>query len=158
MIGLRPAEPGDLAALLPLVQALARHHGDEPLVTATSLFRDLFTEPRWMQGLVAEMDGQLIGYAALLPLARLHLGQRGMALHHLFVAEGARGKGVGTALLGEVLTHAKALGCSYLTVGTHPDNKAAQDYYQKQGFFASPPAPDRFAFDLSGWTAPTSAR
>lgn len=153
----RPAEPADLAALLPLVEALARHHGDQPQVTAASLFRDLFTEPRWLHGFVAETQDQVIGYASLLPLARLHLGQRGMDLHHLYVAKPARGVGVGTQLVQAVQAYAKGLGCSYLTVGTQSGNRAAQVYYQKRGFFSSPPVPDRFAFDLSAWM-PTSAR
>ena len=153
----RAVEPADLAALLPLVEALARHHGDQPLVTAASLFRDLFTDPRWLHGFVAEAEGQVIGYASLLPLARVHLGQRGMDLHHLYVAQAARGGGVGTQLVQAVQAYAKGLGCSYLTVGTQNGNRAAQEYYRKRGFFASPPAPDRFAFDLSGCVA-TSAR
>ena len=153
----RRAEPADLSALLPLIEALARHHGDQPHLTAASLFRDLFTEPRWLHGFVAQTQGTIIGYASLLPLARLHLGQRGMDLHHLFVAEPARGGGVGTQLVQAAQTYAKGLGCSYLTVGTQSGNRAAQDFYQRRGFFASPPAPDRFAFDLSVWT-PSNAR
>ena len=156
-MSVRPAEPADLAALLPLVEELARHHGDQPQVTAASLFRDLFTEPRWIHGFVAESQSQVIGYACLLPLARLHLGQRGMDLHHLYVAQQARGGGVGTQLVQAAQAYAKGLGCSYLTVGTQSGNRAAQAYYQKRGFFASPPAPDRFAFDLGAWT-PTNAR
>jgi GNAT superfamily N-acetyltransferase len=148
---IRAAEPSDLAEILPLVDGLAQHHGDVPSVTAASLFRDLFTDPRWLHGLVAERQGKILGYAALLPLARLHHGQRGMDLHHLFVAPHHRGGGTGTALLQAALSFAKGLDCSYMTLSTHPKNAKAKAYYLAQGFFASPPAPDRFAFDLSVW-------
>lgn len=153
----RRAEPADISALLPLVTGLAHHHGDIAEVTAASLFRDLFTDPVWLHAFVAEDNLTIVGYAALLPLARLHLGQRGMDLHHLFVAPTARGRGIGTELLGVVLAYAKGAGCSYLTVGTQAENRAAQVFYGKKGFFRSPPAPDRFAFDLSTWTAPKTA-
>lgn len=148
-VAIRAAVPGDIAGILPLIEALARHHGDTPRVTAASLFRDLFGQPVWMQALVAQRDDEILGYCTLLPLARLHLGQRGMDLHHLFVRADARGAGVGRALTGAALDLARALGCSYLTVSTHPDNQAAKAYYLGSGFFPAPPAPDRFAFDLS---------
>lgn len=146
---IRAAVPGDIAAILPLIEGLARHHGDIPLVTAASLFRDLFGQPVWMQALVAQRQDEILGYCALLPLARLHLGQRGMDLHHLYVRADARGAGIGRALTGAALDLARGQGCSYLTVSTHPDNQAAKAYYLAAGFFAAPPAPDRFAFDLS---------
>lgn len=147
---IRALTPGDLAALLPLVEALARHHGDDARANVGTLFRDFFGTPPWLQGQVATDQGLLVGYAALLPKARLHLGERGMDLHHLFVHPEARGKGLGRALLDAALAHARAQGCAYLTVTAHPANDAAKRFYAAMGFHAAPPAPDRFAIDLSG--------
>ena len=147
---IRPAVPGDIAALLPLVQGLAAHHADTLQANAATLFRDLFGTPPWMQALVADEIGTLAGYAALLPLARLQRGERGMDLHHLFVAEPFRGQGLGRALVQAALTHAKALDCCYLTVSAHAENAAARAYYPKLGFHAAPHAGVRFAYDLSG--------
>jgi GNAT superfamily N-acetyltransferase len=96
--------------------------------------RDFFGEPPWFHGLVAEAGGALIGYAALLPLARLGYGERGMDLHHLFVVEAARRSGIGTALLQAAEGLARDFGCSYLIIGTHPGNWAAQEYYQRLGY------------------------
>lgn len=149
MITVRPVTEGDLPALLGLVTALAHHHGDTPLATIETLWRDFLGDPRWMHGLVAEVGGEVVGYAALLPLARLHLGQRGMDLHHLFVAEGHRNHGIGRALVQAALDHARGLSCDYLTVTAHPANREAQAFYPKLGFFPSPRAGVRFAFDLS---------
>jgi len=145
---IRTALPADLPQLLALVQDLARHHGDTPLASIDSLTRDLFGPQPWAQGLVAD-EGGLIGYALMLPLMRAHLGQRGMDVHHLFVADAARGNGLGTALLRAARAHALAQGCVYLTVSTTEDNAEARDFYIHHGFAPAPPSPWRFAMDLS---------
>lgn len=131
---IRRAEVADLAGLLAIVQALTRHHADEPRVTLDTLARDVFGAVTWFQVLVAEAAGALVGYAALLPLARLGYGERGMDLHHLFVAEAARRGGVGSALLRAAEEMAESLGCTYLIIGTHPGNGPAQEYYQRRGY------------------------
>ncbi len=146
---IRPITPADLPQLLDLVHALARHHGDAPQASDESLTRDLFGPMPWAQGLVADEDGSLHAYALMLPLMRAHLGQRGMDLHHLFVAELARGSGLGTALMRAVREHVLAQGCVYLTVSTTEDNAEARDFYIHHGFSAAPPSPWRFAMDLS---------
>lgn len=145
---IRAAQPADIPALLALVQDLARHHGDTPMASADSLRRDLFGPVPWAQGLVA-VQGGVIGYALLLPLMRAHLGQRGMDLHHIFVAAQARGRGVGTALLAAARDVALAQGCVYLTVSTTEDNTKARGFYTSHGFHPAPPSPWRFALDLS---------
>ncbi len=139
----------DLPQVLDLVQALARHHGDTPKASLYSMSRDLFGRLPWAQGLVADEDGVLQAYALLIPLMRAHLGQRGMDLHHLFVAEPARGAGLGTAMIRAVRAHVLAQGCEYLTVSTQEANAEARDFYIHHGFTPAPPSPWRFAMDLS---------
>ncbi|MEO6298492.1 MAG: GNAT family N-acetyltransferase [Paracoccaceae bacterium] len=131
---IRRADAGDLAELLALVQALTLHHGDEPMVTLDSLARDFFGTEPWYRVLVAEAAGRVVGYAALLPRARLGFGQRGLDLHHLFVAESQRGRGIGAALVAAAVDWARELGCDYMIVGTHADNPRAQAYYPRLGF------------------------
>ena len=135
---IRGPGPEDAAGLLVMVEGLTRHHGDVPRLTLDSLQRDLFGALPWFQVLVAEDEGALVGYAALLPLARLGYGARGMDLHHLFVAEGHRGRGVGTAVVAACEALARGLACSYLIIGTHPDNRAAQVWYQGLGYAPIP--------------------
>lgn len=144
---IKRAEPRDLAGLLPLVEGLARHHGDVPRLTAETLAGDLFGPVPWFHALVAEEEG-LVGYAALLPLARLQHGERGLDLHHLYVDVAARGKGIGKALLTACEEMARAMGCSYLIIGTHADNLAAQEFYQAQGYAPIPNPARRFLKNL----------
>lgn len=148
MLTLRPVRRADLPALLSMVQALARHHGDDPRATVDTLARDLFGRDRWVRGLVACNGPVLLGYALLMPLLRAHYGQRGMDLHHLFVVDHARGRGVGRALIAAAHATARSAGASYLSVGTHPDNLFAAKVYLACGFAPVPIAGLRFTLGV----------
>lgn len=143
-VTVRKVAPQDLAVLLTMVEALTRHHEDVPRLTAESLARDVLGAAPWFQVLVAEADGQLAGYAAALPLARLGYGERGLDLHHLFVAEALRGRGIGSALVRACEDLARGLGCGYVIIGTHPGNYAAQACYQSLGYAQMPNTAVRF--------------
>jgi GNAT superfamily N-acetyltransferase len=130
MTQIRPIIEKDIPDVLRMIHALAAHHGDTGVVTKDELRRDALGPSPWVRVLVAEG----LGYAALCPLAQLQFGVRGMDLHHIFVVESARGRGVGRALIDAAIACAKAEGARYLTVGTHPDNLAAQDIYRSAGF------------------------
>ena len=157
---IRAATPADMPDLLQLIAGMAAHLGDAAQADAGSLARDVFGPHAFAAVLLArdigantqsgaQVQGEALGYALVLPLMRAHLGQRGMDLHHVFVREGARGAGIGTALLREVRALALARGCSYLTVSTQEDGADARDFYVQRGFIHAPPAPWRFAMDLS---------
>ena len=143
-VTIRPALPADLSAIMVMVEALTRHHDDVPRLSLDTLERDLFGAMAWFHVLVAECASDLVGYAALLPLARLGYGERGMDLHHLFVVKSARHLGTGTLLVQAAEQMARVLGCSYLIIGTHPENAAAQDFYVARGYLSIPNASKRF--------------
>lgn len=143
----RLANPTDIPALLDGITQLAAHHGDPCHATPETLTRDLFGSTAWGHALVVTSGQAVSGYAILLPLAQLQFARRGMDLHHLFVWPEHRGTGMGSALLAAAKTHARTQSCTYLTVGTHPDNEAAQTWYLKQGFDLRPNSP-RFAMVL----------
>ena len=146
---IRPATPDDIPDLIALIAALARHHDDEASVTTATLTRDAFGANRFLHILIAESAGQPVGYAALLSLARLQYGQRGMDLHHLFVTDRCRGQGIGKQLLQAALNFSRDLDASYVVVGTHPENRKAQDFYLKCGFVGRNHAVPGFSYDLT---------
>jgi GNAT superfamily N-acetyltransferase len=76
----------------------------------------------------------LQGYAALLPLAKIADGIRGVDINHMYVAEGLRRQGIGRKLIDAATDVARTLGCAYLFIGTAPDNIAAQEAYLACGF------------------------
>jgi ribosomal protein S18 acetylase RimI-like enzyme len=145
---IRAATPADLPQLVALIRALAAHHDDAATVTEATLARDLFGPQIWLQMLVSDANGALDAYLALSHLARLQWGQRGMDIHHLYVAESQRGSGLGAAMIAAAIALARAQDCSYLTVTALETNPKAQAFYTKQGFHPAPPHGLRFALDL----------
>ncbi len=131
---IRDAHPDDTTVLLSMIRALAAHHQDVPDINAAALRRDVFGKPPWVHVLVAETKGKVIGYTVLSPLSQLQLGRRGIDMHHLFVERCHRGMGVGRRLIKGAIDKARALSCSYMMVGTHPDNSQAQATYLACGF------------------------
>jgi GNAT superfamily N-acetyltransferase len=146
---IRAATPADLPQLVAMITALAAHHDDSATVTEASLSRDLFGPTPWLQMLVSETAGTLNAYLALTQLARLQWGQRGMDIHHLYVANTLRGTGLGSRLIAAAVETARVQDCSYLTVTALESNAAAQDFYTRRGFTPAPALGHRFARDLT---------
>ena len=131
-----------------MVSKLADHHGDVATVTADELARDILGSRPWVRILLAEDADEIVGYAALCPLAQMQFGVRGMDMHHLYVARHRRGTGVGKALIQASEELAQSEGCHYLSVGTHPDNTVAQGIYLAMGFDRLDPPGPRFRINL----------
>lgn len=144
----RPARRGDIPALVAMIGELAAFHGDTPATDSALLERDAFGPERWIEALVGEHAGELIAYALLCPVYRAQLGQRGIDLHHLFVAAPWRGKGVGRQMIDAVAHRARTRGCAYMVVGTAADNVAAHRFYDGLGLQRAPAGGPRFRLDL----------
>lgn len=140
----RDAVQTDVPRLLFMVRALAAHHDDIPKVSAESLERDVFGEIPWLYIVVLEVNKEIAGYAALCPLAQLQDGVRGIDMHHLFINDGFRGRGLGRQLIEATVQKAADLSCTYMMVGTHPDNRNAQAVYLACGFDERTGAHPRF--------------
>jgi len=149
------ATPADLPALLRMVEGLADFHGDAPTATLETLQRDFCGPVKWLHTLIARHADDCVGYAALLPLARLQFGQRGMELHLLYVEHAARGRGIGQALVAAAADYARSLGCSYFTVSASDENAAAHRFYLRNGFADKPVAGRRFSMVLTAEVSTT---
>ncbi|MNY66030.1 putative phosphinothricin acetyltransferase YwnH [compost metagenome] len=73
------------------------------------------------------------------------LGARVALLEDMVVDTGARGTGIGSALLEQAIAHARDSGCRRITLLTDGDNAAAQRLYRRHGFGRSPMVPLRLA-------------
>lgn len=133
-ITIRPARRSDCRAVTRMIEELAKHHGDVPLISEDALRASVFTTEPWLTILVAEREERLVGYAGLVRGFKLHFGQRTLDLHHLYIAPNMRGKGVGRQLIDASASTARALDCVELTVGTLSQNIAAQSAYAACGF------------------------
>ena len=82
---------------------------------------------------VAELDGEVAGWAAVVPYSRRTV-YRGVGEESVYVAERARGRGVGRALLEAVIASAREGGLWTLQAGIFPDNVASLELHRRLGF------------------------
>jgi phosphinothricin acetyltransferase len=83
--------------------------------------------------LVAEADGVVLGWGALGPFKDRY-GYRFTVEHSVYVEKSARGRGVGRALLAELVAAARRGGFHALIAGVDGDNAASLALHLKQGF------------------------
>lgn len=79
--------------------------------------------------LVAEADGAVVGFAHHRRFSSPYTGSSGIFLDDLFTDPGARGRGVGRALIGRLTEMADAEGRSVVQWVTADDNHRAQALY-----------------------------
>ncbi|NRB04502.1 MAG: GNAT family N-acetyltransferase [Rhodobacteraceae bacterium] len=144
----RPVKYADVAALRPMIVALADHHGDTARLTSGDILDLCFGTAPVLHVFVAAAGGQLLGYAACTLQAQLQRGCRWCDLHHLYVDAAHRGRGVGHALIQASAEFAASRSCVSLAVGTAQENVAAQRFYLGHGFTQRPSGGPRFRMDL----------
>jgi L-phenylalanine/L-methionine N-acetyltransferase len=134
----RPARPRDAASFVELWKAVAaegRFIRTERIDRSVRYYRRRFFK-RTMGGeqatLVAVLGDRVIGHIHVAredsPWTR-HVASLGMT-----VAADWRGRGVGSALMAEVIGWAKSVGVEKLALSVYPDNEAARALYAKFGF------------------------
>jgi GNAT superfamily N-acetyltransferase len=133
---IRPAARADHGQWLPLWDGYNAHYGRsgdtalDPAVTAMtwSRFFDAY-EP--VHCLVAEQDGRLLGLTHYLFHRSTISIEPSCYLQDLFTTLGARGKGVGRALVEAVYDAAKAAGAGRVYWQTHETNTTAMRLYDQ---------------------------
>lgn len=83
--------------------------------------------------LVAELDGVVAGWAALSGVSSRCV-YRGVAETSVYVATGARGRGVGQALMLALIAASETDGIWTLQAGLFPENRASLRLHQAVGF------------------------
>jgi GNAT superfamily N-acetyltransferase len=136
---IRPAAPGDAAAVVDLVDAMGGHDGAAGNPAVAELFHQTL-EWDGVRMLVAEDEGGVIGYAEVQARPYLLDGVRQGWLAALCVAPGRRGRGVGAALVEAVDVAAAALGCDQVTLESSSFRSEAHRFYRARGFDEVRPA------------------
>jgi L-amino acid N-acyltransferase YncA len=83
--------------------------------------------------LVAELDGEAVGWAALSAVSKRCVYQ-GVAEVSVYVADAARGAGVGRALLEALVARSEDAGIWTLQAGVFPENEASLRLHRACGF------------------------
>src|SRR6478672_8460437 len=81
----------------------------------------------------AAEDGAVVGWAALSPVSR-RACYAGLVEGSLYVAEGARGRGIGIALLARLCSDADAAGIWTIQTSIFPENVASVELHRRCGF------------------------
>jgi GNAT superfamily N-acetyltransferase len=100
-IAIRFAAPEDAGLMLRFIRELAVFEKAPGAVVATEddLRRHGFAPDRQFEAILAFRDGEPAGFAVFHPRFSTWLGRPGMYLEDLYVAEAARGQGVGRRLM-----------------------------------------------------------
>jgi phosphinothricin acetyltransferase len=85
------------------------------------------------QGLVAEEDGEILGWATLSPVSSRSC-YAGVAESSVYVAEHAGGRGVGRALMEALLARAEESGVWTVQTSIFPENEASLALHRRVGF------------------------
>ncbi len=134
-VTIRPAVPGDEAAILRMVIALAVYEREPDAVKATeaSLRATLFGDNPQVFAHLAEIDGEIVGLALWFLTYSTWTGAPSLYLEDLFVAETARGTGTGRALLSALAREAKTRGCARMDWAVLDWNEKARQFYTHIG-------------------------
>ncbi len=81
----------------------------------------------------ARLDGDVVGWVALAPVSSRCV-YAGVAESSVYVGAGARGRGVGRALLNAVIASSEAAGIWTLEAGIFPENRASLALHARCGF------------------------
>jgi len=137
-ITVRSATPEDakiIAQLSTEFDDYLRSLGDQnpKIFDIPTYLRDGFGVEPAFSGLVAEANGEVVGYLLYHPGYDIDRGGRVLYIFDLFVREGARRKGAGRALMEKVADICRRAGGYELIWSMYEPNKLAKAFYEHLG-------------------------
>jgi GNAT superfamily N-acetyltransferase len=129
----RRAERGDADVLAALGRELNMQQGDPSThFTAEAVRRDGFAEPPRFEAWVANVDGQTVGYALVVPAAyETGYAKAGVYVQDVFVLPEARQRGVGRALMAAVAADARRRGFEFVWWASRTWNRESHAFFRK---------------------------
>jgi GNAT superfamily N-acetyltransferase len=124
----------DLNAVVTLFDGYRQFYGQPSDDMAARTFLPARFEHGQSVVLLAEVQGQAVGFTQLYPSFSSVSMARVFVLNDLFVAPKARRLGVGEALLTAASEHARQLGAVRLSLTTNVQNLPAQSLYASMGW------------------------
>ena len=133
-LAIRHATPDDLDALAPLFDAYRRFYEQPGDVALASAYLHARLERGESAILVAEADGQMLGFCQLYPTWCSVAAARIFVLYDLFVDAQVRRSGIGRALMLAAQDFGRAAGAVRLDLNTARSNERAQALYESLGW------------------------
>ncbi|MEV4177855.1 GNAT family N-acetyltransferase [Nonomuraea sp. NPDC049709] len=130
MTAIRRATPHDARAVHRLIRSLAEHQDQAAAITVTVAGLERMLARPEITYLIAERDGQAIGYVSWLQRVSFWSGEDYLALDDLYVDGTERGRGVGEQLMRAA---AEAAGGKVIRWEVAEANVAAQRFYARIG-------------------------
>ena len=128
----RPLLPSDWPAVAAIfAEGIAT--GDATFETMVPAWEDWDARHLPEHRFLAEIDGEAAGWIAVLPYSSRAV-YRGVGEESVYVAERARGRGVGRALLSTLIESAREGGLWTLQAGVFPENEVSIALHRAHGF------------------------
>jgi GNAT superfamily N-acetyltransferase len=129
------ATPAEAPVILDMIRGLAEYEKLSHAVVATEeqIRGTLFGVKPAAEVLLAESNGEWVGFALFFPTYSTFLAQPGLYLEDLYVKPHARGKGFGTALLAELAKIAVVRGYGRVAWAVLDWNVPSIGFYKKLG-------------------------
>ncbi|PWE33238.1 GNAT family N-acetyltransferase [Maritimibacter sp. 55A14] len=147
-IAIRQAGARDAEALNAALAQLSAALGDPHLANAAALARACFGPEPAAHALLAEAGAEVMGVALYSPLMSTARGRAGVFVSDLWVADAARGRGLGPRLLAAVAADAGARwDAGFLKLAVYHSTPRARAFYDRLGFL---PATGETVMTLAG--------
>jgi GNAT superfamily N-acetyltransferase len=132
MLNIRPATAADATTIASLVRELADYEKllDEARATPDDFRRELESPNPVIRVLIAEWDGEPVGFALYFFNFSTFVGRPGIYLEDLFVRPSHRKHGIGRALLRELARIAAKAGCGRMEWAVLDWNEPALKFYK----------------------------
>jgi GNAT superfamily N-acetyltransferase len=132
---LRDAAPGDIPTLLALIHRLAVYErlADRAVATPDLLARHLFGATPRAAAMLAERDGDTVGFALWFFSYSTFTGRPSLYIEDVFVDERARGQGIGRRLFADLARRALEADCARLEWSVLDWNAPAIAFYRGLG-------------------------
>ena len=131
----RELRPADVPRLLDLIDGLADYESlPRPTAEARArLARDATAEPPRFRTLLAELDGQVVGYAIYFFTYSTFLARPSLYLEDIFVLPDRRGRGAGRALFRACAAEAVGQECGRMEWSVLAWNEPSIEFYRRSG-------------------------
>jgi membrane-associated phospholipid phosphatase/GNAT superfamily N-acetyltransferase len=132
---IRESTEKDIPIILNFIKELAGYEklSTEVIADEKNLKKTLFGKNKYAEVLIAEYDNLPAGQALFFHNYSTFKGKPGIYLEDLYVKPQFRGKGIGKALLLELINIAKKRNCGRVEWAVLDWNKPAIDFYEKLG-------------------------